>query len=217
MSFLNTDILISNIKLLMEKNDITQAKLAEHLSMSQPNISKALNPNDKKTFTLDQVVGIADYFKVSVDDLIQNISSIKADISQRSIGKMLIALIENEHIKFENIKIKETVFHPFSDYDEDGCYYQAYAPEDGINEYKTFYFPSFWQIPNDISPDEHDELQGEIYACGNETAMKEINLFINNYLDIYKAYKNKQISEQVYQIVVNEYLSKLNDKFPKAK
>ena len=53
MSNYNTDILIENINRLVTENGMTQAQLGEILGMSQPNISKALNKNDKKSFTLD--------------------------------------------------------------------------------------------------------------------------------------------------------------------
>ena len=66
MSFYNTDILIRNITQLMKDNGITQEKLADILGMSQPNVSKALSLRDKKCFTLDQVVGIAEHFGVSI-------------------------------------------------------------------------------------------------------------------------------------------------------
>ena len=62
MSNYDTDILIENINRLVTENGMTQAQLGEILGMSQPNISKALNKNDKKSFTLDQVIGIAKHF-----------------------------------------------------------------------------------------------------------------------------------------------------------
>lgn len=72
MSVCNKDILISNIKNLMKNNNMTQQELAEVLDMSQPNISKALSVSDTKSFTLDQVVGIAKHFNVTVDWLLGN-------------------------------------------------------------------------------------------------------------------------------------------------
>ncbi|MDT3390096.1 MAG: helix-turn-helix transcriptional regulator [bacterium] len=72
MAFYDTDILIRNIKKLMDDNNITQSALAGILGMSQSNVSKALSENDKKSFTLDQLAGIAKHFKVSIDKLIGN-------------------------------------------------------------------------------------------------------------------------------------------------
>ena len=70
MSNYDSDIMIKNIKSHMSKKGITQEKQAEILGMSQSNGSKALNTKDKKSFTLDQVIGIAKFFHVSVDSLI---------------------------------------------------------------------------------------------------------------------------------------------------
>jgi transcriptional regulator with XRE-family HTH domain len=52
----------------MKANNITQQKLSKILGMSQSNVSKALSLNDKKCFTLNQVVGIADHFGVSIGE-----------------------------------------------------------------------------------------------------------------------------------------------------
>ena len=52
MSNFDRDILISNINTLMSNNGVTQKKLGEILGMSQPNVNHALNPNEKKCFTL---------------------------------------------------------------------------------------------------------------------------------------------------------------------
>lgn len=50
MNILNYDkyILIENINHLLADKGMTQAQLGEILGMSQPNIRKALNKNDKK-------------------------------------------------------------------------------------------------------------------------------------------------------------------------
>lgn len=40
MQNLNTDILIQNIKRLMNEHDVTQPKLADDLHIGQPSISK---------------------------------------------------------------------------------------------------------------------------------------------------------------------------------
>lgn len=62
MSELNFQLLEENIRMLLVKNNITQQKLAEIAGMTQANVSKALNRNEKKRFTLDQVYRIAQYF-----------------------------------------------------------------------------------------------------------------------------------------------------------
>lgn len=54
MSELNFELLEKNIRLLLEKEQITQQQLAEIAGMTQANVSKSLNPNEKKHFTLDR-------------------------------------------------------------------------------------------------------------------------------------------------------------------
>lgn len=63
MSELNFQLLEENIRMLLVKNNITQQKLAEIAGMTQANVSKALNRNEKKRFTLDQVYRIAQTLK----------------------------------------------------------------------------------------------------------------------------------------------------------
>ena len=59
MSELNFQLLEENIRMLLVKNNITQQKLAEIAGMTQANVSKALNRNEKKRFNIDQVYRIA--------------------------------------------------------------------------------------------------------------------------------------------------------------
>ena len=92
----DSNILIQNITKLMHDNGITQKGLAEILGMSQPNVSRALSTSDKKCFTLDQVVGIANHFKISIDRLIGNQHSATHDLSPRAIGEYFARLISEK-------------------------------------------------------------------------------------------------------------------------
>lgn len=62
------NILVDNINILISDNNITQSDLAKIIGTHQSRLSECLNK--KKDFTLPQVVAIADYFKVSLDDLL---------------------------------------------------------------------------------------------------------------------------------------------------
>ena len=55
MSELNFELLHENIRALLKKHDLTQSELASIAGMSQGNLSKALNPEEKKQFTLEQL------------------------------------------------------------------------------------------------------------------------------------------------------------------
>ena len=48
MSELNFELLQENIRALLKKHDLTQSELAAIAEMSQSNLSKALNPEEKK-------------------------------------------------------------------------------------------------------------------------------------------------------------------------
>lgn len=64
----DTGILKNNIKKLMEERNITQNELAENIGCAQSRISYLLTQKGEPTIT--QLVDIAKYFKVSVDELL---------------------------------------------------------------------------------------------------------------------------------------------------
>ena len=112
MSNYDADILIENINRLLSDKGMTQAQLGEILGMSQPNISKALNKNDKKSFTLDQVIGIAKYFHTTVDALIGGSQTSEIRITQRSAAAFLAELIAQHDAKFTTITKTEETYTP---------------------------------------------------------------------------------------------------------
>ena len=136
MPKLNRVKLVRNIRELMKKNSVTQAKLAEVLGMSQPNVSKALSEKDKKSFTLAQVVDIAEYFRVSVDFLVGNGSCSALHVSKRSIGRLLADLIENDYLNYHVFSIEEIAYL----WDDD---YEGYAPRKIKVTYPALYFPMY--------------------------------------------------------------------------
>jgi len=89
MSELNFELLQENIRALLKKHDLTQNALAEIAGMTQANVSKALNRNESKQFTIDQVFRIAQHFGVSIDELVGNKS---AETSKTSPRAMLVFL-----------------------------------------------------------------------------------------------------------------------------
>ena len=144
MSNYDNDILIQNVRKLMEDNNITQQQLADILGMSQSNVSKALSESDKKCFTLDQVVGIAKHFRVSIDMLVGNYRAQNRDISPRAVSEYLVRLIEHGDIKIFNHPVEEEIYSV--DYDP-----RSFAPncthEKKTVNYNAFYFPAYWKIP----------------------------------------------------------------------
>ena len=72
MPQLNIFILKGNVRRLLELSSMTQQQFADIVGMSQGNVSKALNPENKKCFTIDQIFIISQYFGVSIDQLVGN-------------------------------------------------------------------------------------------------------------------------------------------------
>ena len=66
----NYDMLKTNINELMKKNNTTQKQLAEAIGMTQPNLSRAISDSYTTRLTVEQLVSISLYFKVSVDRLL---------------------------------------------------------------------------------------------------------------------------------------------------
>lgn len=68
------DILKNNIKTIMHKKNITQTKLADAIGMQQSAVSAILNPGTaektKKSFTVIQLINIANYLECSIDELV---------------------------------------------------------------------------------------------------------------------------------------------------
>ena len=195
MSKFNRDILNQNIEIQLKKKNINKSKLAEILGMSQPNVSKALNPNEKKCFTLEQVINIADYFNVTIDSLVGSpkTDTIVSANNPRDIAAFLAQCIENEKATVAEYSVEETVF--VEDYDprELFCNYKQTTQE---VRYPILYFSDYWS-PSLISEtdEEYAELQQEAFQCGNQTGNVPINNFLRHFLQIHTLYKKGELAE----------------------
>ena len=209
MQFFDNDILIQNIQKLMNANNITQCMLADILGMSQSNVSKALNKNDKKSFTLNQVVGIAKYFNTSIDVLLGNDNVRLPGRSPRDIASFIVQLIEKGDFVVFDHNVEELVYDV--NYDDEGY---PYTTSSEINNlYHAFYLPSFWQVPKDssISNEEKQDMWAEINSCGNTGRHYSTNKVIHQFLQIYAMYKQKGLEEETYRTVVEDLLNHLSD------
>lgn len=209
MQFFDNDILIQNIQKLMNANNITQCMLADILGMSQSNVSKALNKNDKKSFTLNQVVGIAKYFNTSIDVLLGNDNVRLPGRSPRDIASFIVQLIEKGDFVVFDHNVEELVYDV--NYDDEGY---PYTTSSEINNlYHAFYLPSFWQVPKDssISNEEKQDMWAEINSCGNTGRHYSTNKVIHQFLQIYAMYKQKGLEEETYRTVVKDLLNHLSD------
>lgn len=215
MSFCNTDILIQNIQSLMKANDITQEKLASILGMSQPNVSKALSLKDKKCFTLDQVVGIANHFGVSIDFLVGNRNAKSQETGLRAIAEFLSKVLESRDAQYTTVEIEESVYEPKQMYNVFSGYVPVDAEEEKrINSYLAIYFPNYWQLPDpaDVDHDAYEDLLSDARHAGNDSGMKPVNDFLRKFIQILEIYNKKGVDDDAYRTVVDNYLSKLPDR-----
>lgn len=212
MSKFNRDILNQNIEIQLKKKNITKSKLAEILGMSQPNVSKALNPNEKKCFTLEQVINIADYFKVTIDSLVGSpkTDTIISANSSRDIAAFLAQCIENEKATVGEYAVEQTVF--VEDYDprEPFC---GYKHTTQTVKYPIMYFSDYWSpSANSETDEEYSELMQEAFQCGNQTGNVPINNFLRHFLQIHSLYQKGELAEETYRTVVNDLLSHVPEK-----
>lgn len=206
MSNYDSDILISNIKSHMSDKGVTQEKLADVLGMSQSNVSKALSTTDKKSFTLDQVIGIAKYFHVSIDSLIGENEDSGISVTPRSIAAFLVRMLEESNAEIFEYQKTEEVYDV-----DDMSWPPSCSHENRMIKYPAFYLPSYWYIPSNATYDEQAELNAEMNQLGNETSMKPINNFLHHFQEIFTIYKSGGLSEDTYRSVLSDMLSRLRN------
>ena len=180
--------------------------------MSQPNISKALNKNDKKSFTLDQVIGIAKHFHTTVDALIGGSQTSAIRITQRSVAAFLAELIAQHDAEFTTITKEEEIYTPEWDYHDN---FPSYKVERATISYPAIYLPSYWEVPKETSKkiDEEDlmGLRSEAEQCGNDTSMRPVNDFLVRFKEIFGIFDNDGLTQDTYKAVLEDMLNRLRD------
>lgn len=205
MTNFDLEMLKQNIKQLLKNKGMTQQQLAEVLGMSQSNVSKALNEDEKKCFTVEQIYTIAENFQVSIDSLFGRDTNRRAKAGQREIASFLAALLSDETAKSKDIKITEDVYEvDFSS----GMFDTKHEKRD--IPYKAVYFPDYWNPGESAKNDEeYQELYSVASQCGNETRNIKLNIFLRKFTDILRVYQEGQISREAFEIVLKDYLGQL--------
>lgn len=202
-------ILIQNINKLMDSKQMTQKQLGDVLHMSQPNVCKALNPKEKKCFTLEQVVNIAAYFHVSIDSLIavdSGHSSIK--LTPRRIARFIIDLVEKQYAKVEHIKVEESKFKSFLDPEGNPAFHQKKE----ANDYLAFYLPNYTQIEDNRDvPEEAYRVFETSSDSRKSTVMLPVNFYLEKYLRVRKLYLENALPKDTYTEIIDGLLNRLND------
>lgn len=196
--------LTGNIKKKMLEKGYNQEQLASLLGISQANLSKSLNPKNKKRFTLDQVIALSYIFECSVDELLGLITYSSSDISKYTVGAFLSQLLERNLAKVNEITKKEDAyimeyndFSPFPD--------PKHYPKKTVH-YIAIYIPDYWPLPHKNEYDYEFELSIALEK-GNCTPMYGVNDFLRKYCEINR--NKDSLSEETYKAVINDLLNHL--------
>lgn len=205
MTNFDLGMLKQNIKLLLRNNGMTQQQLAEVLGMSQSNVSKALNEDEKKCFTVEQIYTIAEHFQVSIDSLFGRVNGEKLSGGQRTLAALIAALLNDGTAKSTNITAEDVVYKLRVTYPKQSRYRDS-----EVHSYNAIYFPNYWDPSNkSADDDERKRLSNEASQYGNESGNAPLNAFLQKYIDILRVYKDGQISKEAYEIVLKDYLGQL--------
>ena len=206
MQDLNIDMLKTKIYNLMQEKRITQETLSNELGMSQSNFSRALSLSNSQCFTLEQVYKIAQYFEISVDQLLGNTKPADKR-SEKDICKFFTDLIEKRTlVTFDHIR-KEEIMTP---------YYRDNYPDCEVThedvKYNAFIFPNYFD-PGPL--DRYDEEQIDnlrtdcLFGGNNDDSNIRINAFFTKYLQIYNMYLHNQMTEELFHEITEKFMQDL--------
>jgi len=209
MSELNHDILAENIRSLLARENMTQQQLATVAHMTQANVSKALNPQDKRCFTLEQVYYIAQHFGISIDELVGNTIPNEVATSPRSVLSFLTQLLCEAKVRATTVTMEEHIYDQY--YNEHG-YPDCRRIKKSI-EYPAFYLPDYFRVSDFAfcEPEYHD-VDMEFCAGGNDTRFMRVNEILKDLIPMIKLYRSKQIPEEAFKMILNGYLDQLPQK-----
>lgn len=205
----NHDLLVENVRGLLKRHNMTQQKLAEIAGMTQANVSKALNPRDKRNFTLEQAIRISQHFGVSLDELVGNEVPAKVATSPRAMLSLLSSLLFSANIRTINVTEKEMEYKQ---------YYNSHGFPDCERvkkevEYPAFYFPDYMRVRDFAFCDpEYDDVDMEFCVCGNETRFMRMNEILRKFIPIIQMRREEGIPEEAYQMILKGYLEQLPEK-----
>lgn len=209
MSEMNKELLKANIRRLLEERGVTQAELAEITGMSQPNVSKALNPKDKKCFTVNQLFSIAQHYGVSIDELVGNKAPNEFATSPRAALAFITKLLCESKLRHTMVEAEEWVY----EYEYTGNDYPECKSQKKTIEYPAFYFASYQHFEDFARANILDEdIHYDFMSGGNDSKFKCVNDILKNFLPMIKLYRETEIPDEAFQMVLNGYLEQLPEK-----
>ncbi|SEU08183.1 DNA-binding transcriptional regulator, XRE-family HTH domain [Lacrimispora sphenoides] len=142
---MNNEVMVNSIKLLCKNNNISASQLEKDVGLSQGLISKW----QKTMPSLDKIIDIANYFNVSIDDVVGR------NKKQEELIQTLLQLTIDKVVNWKDDDIERSPLDNIEDlfsicYEENEIYYAKY--EDG-------YFYLFTQYETDFGIMENKELQ----------------------------------------------------------
>lgn len=210
MAEMNFTLLRLNIRNLLKKHGITQAELATIAGMNQSNVSKALSAKDPKEFTLDQVYRISQHFGISIDELVGNTAARNAETSPRAALAFFTKLLCDSKLRYTTVTVPEWVYE--YEYNPIG-YPECFGREKDV-EYQAFYFPKYQHLEdyarNPLVTDE--DLHDEFRSVGNGSNLQQLNEILEKFLPMVKLYRETEIPDEAFQMVLNGYLEQLPEK-----
>ncbi len=131
---MDNELIVNSIKKLCDKNNIPIGQFEKEAGLSKGLISKW----KEKPPSLDKIVAIADYFNVSVDEVIGRNINIEEDLPEYDIVLSLMNLTQNETLKWQKMKYKDN--YKINDVDYEDAF-EIY--EDNVEIYETEYEGSY--------------------------------------------------------------------------
>ena len=194
-----------NVRKYMKEKGISQQQLGEKIGMSQSNVNKCLKIGDgSRSFTLEQVCALADYFGTTTDELLGR-SEEKRKYSPFEICQLFAALISDYRIVHFDLKKTEEVKHPMD--------YDGQRTEKKDVTYDAFYFPNYITLPKYFGYERYCEYAADFEVDGNDIPDNiSINEFLNKYTDAFEKYDKGEYSEGNYKILTDAYFKVLKEK-----
>ncbi len=208
--------MVERVKTQMDKKGIKPTELARIIGMSQPAISRKMNIEKEEQFTLEQVYDMANYFGVTMDELVGRPNNY--DIDNKTVPCRKLCEWITELIEYGAIKVIEHSADEYeriaTDYPEE---YSARTPGKKEVTYKAFYFTNYYDNDEDEYPELYQHIEGLIAQYGN---VLEDNEQVNNYFDLLMETRNKLIAGKLTSNLYEEFrdflLSKLPERMEKS-
>ena len=204
--------IIEAIEALMDENKINQATLARAIDIGPAQLSKCLNRKGNNYVSIDVLIRISDYFKVTVDQLLGRLTINTAAKSQSNadICRHLINLMETNTVNIINGAVEEDTYQPNKDETENPTY--PYRYEKKKSTYKMFYFSNYLPLPDTKNMDkaEKKNIESELKSNGLYHPKRiEINAFIEYYLKLRDLYKKNDLPRAFFEQAIEDRLNQM--------